>query len=130
MAMTLGAAIQGDMAEAVKVKLNVGGTFVIYSGTPPANAQTALSGNTALATHTLSTFTRSGGVVTAGAIADDTIDASGAATFFRCIVSGTAELQGSVGTSGSGADAIVNSTTYTSGGTSQVISMSFTAPAS
>ncbi len=129
MTMTLGAAIQGDMAESAKVKLNAGGTFVIYSGTPPANAQTALSGNTALATHTLPTFTRSGGVVTAGVVSNDTIDASGTATFFRCIVSGTAELQGTVGTSGSGADAIVNSTTYTSGGTSQVTAMSFTVPA-
>ena len=126
MAMTLGAAIQGDMAEAAKLKLNAGGTFVIYSGTPPANAQAALSGNTALATHTLSTFSRSGGVVTAGAIANDTIDATGTATFFRCIISGTAELQGTVGTSGT--DAIVNSTSYVSGGTSQVISMSFTVP--
>lgn len=129
MTMTLGAAIQGDMAEAAKVKLNAGGTFVIYSGTPPANAQTALSGNTALAAHALPTFTRSGGVVTAGAISNDAIDASGTATFFRCIVSGTTELQGAVGVSGSGADAIVNSTTYTSGGTSQVTAMSFTVPA-
>ncbi len=130
MSMTLGAAIQGDMAEAAKVKLNAGGTFVIYSGTPPANVQAALSGNTPLATHTLPTFTRSGGTVNAGAIADDTIDATGMATFFRCIVGGTAELQGSVGLAGSGADAIVNSTSYTSGGTSQVTSMSFTMPAS
>ena len=93
----------------------------------PANAQTALSGNTALATHTLPTFTRSTGTVTAGAITNDTIDASGTATFFRCIVSGTAELQGTVGTSGT--DAIVNSTTYVIGGTSQVTAMSFTVPA-
>lgn len=127
MAMTLGAATQADMAEAVKVRLNLGGTFVIYSGTMPTNAQTALSGNTALATHTLPTFTRSTGTVTAGAITNDTIDASGTATFFRCIVSGTAELQGTVGTSGT--DAILNSTAYVIGGTSQVTAMSFTVPA-
>lgn len=127
MAITLGAASQADMAEALKLKLNAGGTFVIYSGTMPANAQAALSGNTALATHTLAAFTRSGGTVTAGAITNDTIDATGTATFFRCIVGGTAELQGTVGTSGT--DAIVNTTSYVTGGTSQVTSMAFTVPA-
>lgn len=129
MAITLGTTAQGNAAEGVRTTLNTGGTFVIYDGTPPANAQAALSGNNVLATHTLPTFTRSGGTVTAGAITDATISATGTATFFRCIV-GTAQIQGSVGLSGSGADAIVNSTSYTSGGTSQVTSMSFTMPAS
>ena len=127
--ITLGADTQAQVAEALKTKLNAGGTFVIYSGTPPANAQAALSGNTVLATHTLSTFTRSGAVVTAGAISNVTPSANGTASFFRCIVSGVAEIQGSVTVSGGGGDAIVNNTTYSTAGTSQVISMAFTAPA-
>lgn len=130
MAISTGTVTQGAAAEGVRTTLNTGGTFVIYSGTPPTNAQTALSGNTVLATHTLATFSRTGGTVTAGAISDVTNAATGTATFFRCIVSGTAEIQGTVGVSGSGADAIVNSTAYTSGGTSQVVSMSFTVPSS
>lgn len=127
--ITLGADSQAQVAEALKTKLNAGGTFVIYSGTPPANAQAALSGNTVLATHTLATFTRSGAVVTSGAIGNVTPSANGVATFFRCIVSGVAEIQGTVTTSGGGGDAIVNNTTYSTTGTSQVTSMAFTAPA-
>lgn len=127
--ITLGADSQAQVAEALKTKLNTGGTFVIYSGTPPANAQAALSGNTVLATHTLVTFTRSGAVVTSGAISNVTPAANGVATFFRCIVSGAAEVQGTVTASGGGGDAIVNNTTYSTTGASQVTSMAFTAPA-
>lgn len=52
MAITLGTTAQGNAAEGVRTTLNTGGTFVIYDGTPPANAQAALSGNNVLATHT------------------------------------------------------------------------------
>lgn len=129
MAITLGADSQAQVAEALRVKLNAGGTFVIYSGAPPANAQAALSGNTVLATHTLAAFTRAGAVVTSGAISNVTPSANGVATFFRCIVAGVAEIQGTVSTPGGGGDAIVNNTTYSTSGTSQVTSMAFTAPA-
>jgi hypothetical protein len=127
--ITLGADSQAQVAEALRVKLNAGGTFVIYSGTPPANAQAALSGNTVLATHTLPSFSRSGAVVSAGAVSDVTPSANGTASFFRCIVSGVSEIQGTVTTSGGGGDAIVNSLTYSTTGTSRVTSMAFTAPA-
>ena len=103
------------------------GTLTIYSGTPPANANTALSGNTALAQHTIAGFQAAvAGVATADAIADDTIDNSGTATFAR-IVAGSYTVQLSVGTSG--AEVIVNSTTFVATGTSTVNSLTLTEPA-
>jgi hypothetical protein len=100
------------------------GTLTIYSGTPPANADTALSGNTALAAHTLDGFAAaSAGSMSAEAIADDTIDATGTATFAR-IVSGSYTEQLTLGTSG--AQVIVSTTSYVAGGTSQIISVTVT----
>jgi heme O synthase-like polyprenyltransferase len=100
------------------------GTLTIYSGTPPANADTALSGNTALAAHTLAGFAAaSAGSMSANAVADDTIDATGTATFAR-IVSGSYTEQLTLGTSG--AQVIVSTTSYVAGGTSQIISVTVT----
>lgn len=95
--------------------------MTIYSGTPPASADAALSGNTALAAHTLTGFAAaSNGTMAANAIANDTIDATGTATFCR-IVAGSYTEQLAVGTTGT--PVIVNSTSYVIGGTSQVVSM-------
>jgi len=100
------------------------GTLTIYSGTAPANADTALSGNTALAVHTLAGFAgASSGSMSANAIADDTIDATGTATFAR-IVSGSYVEQLTLGTIG--AQVIVSSTSYVAGGTSQITSVTIT----
>jgi heme O synthase-like polyprenyltransferase len=100
------------------------GTLTIYSGTPPANDDAALSGNTALAAHTLAGFaSASSGSMTANAITDDTIDATGTATFAR-IESGSYVEQLTVGTSG--AQVIVSSTSYVAGGTSQITSVTIT----
>lgn len=97
--------------------------MTIYSGTPPANADAELSGNTALATHTLAGFAAaSSGSMAANAIANDTIDADGTATFCR-IVAGLFTEQLAVGVSGSGAPVIVSSTGYVIGGTSQIVLM-------
>lgn len=97
------------------------GTLTIYSGTPPASADAALSGNTALATHTMTGFAAaSGGSMTANAIANSSISATGTGTFAR-IVSGSYVEQLTVGTSG--ANVIVNTTSYVIGGTSQITSV-------
>ena len=75
----------------------------IYSGTPPADADAALSGNTLLAELTCaSPFapSASGGVLTASAItSDSSADATGTATFFRVYKSDgtTCVVQGTVG---------------------------------
>jgi hypothetical protein len=95
--------------------------LTIYSGTVPASADAALSGNTALAAHTLTGFgAASAGSMTANAITNDTIDATGTATFCR-LVAGSYTEQLLVGTSGT--PVIVNTTSYVSGGVSQIVSI-------
>lgn len=96
-------------------------TLTIYSGTVPASADAALSGNTALAAHTLTGFgAASAGSMAANAITNDTIDATGTATFCR-LVAGSYTEQLLVGTSGT--PVIVNTTSYVSGGVSQIVSI-------
>lgn len=96
-------------------------SMVIYSGSVPASADAALSGNTALATHTLTGWAAaSSGSKTANAVANATIAADGTATFCR-LTAGSYVEQLLVGTSGT--PVIVNTTSYTSGGTSQVTSI-------
>lgn len=91
----------------------------IYDGTPPADVDTALSGNTLLAQLTCNaTFApaASGGTLTLNAISDDTsADNTGTASFFRIYQSnGTTQvMQGSVGTSG--ADLNLNSVSLSAG---------------
>ena len=102
---TTGANAARDAAlNAIAATLN-GGTLDIYSGTAPANADGALSGNTLLATATLGSpafGAASAGVITANAIAGDTsADATGPPTFFRLRASGGAVVyQGTAGASG------------------------------
>jgi hypothetical protein len=101
------------------------GSLVIYSGTAPANAKTALSGNTVLATHTMAGFTVSGGTVTANAIADATITATGTntPTFIRILVSGVAQYQENVGSG-----VTLSDPNYVENGTSKVNSLVITVP--
>lgn len=66
------------------------GKLRIYSGTRPVNANAALAGNTLLAELTLgaTSYTESGGVLTASAIAPDALaDANGTASFARIVQS-------------------------------------------
>lgn len=108
----------------------------IYSGTAPANAAAALSGNTQLAQLTMaatpfSGFTDTGtaGRATAGTItADSSADATGTATFFRILDSAgtTVKAQGSVGTASS--DLILNTTSITLGSTVSITSATFDLP--
>lgn len=77
----------------------------IYSGTQPADANTALSGNTLLAELPCSDpcGTESNGVLTFSAITtDSSANATGTATFFRVVQSDgtTVAFDGTVGTSG------------------------------
>lgn len=90
--------------DAITPSLN-GGTLDIYSGTAPANADAALSGNTLLASLPLGSpafGAAASGVATANAItADSSADATGTPTFFRLRTSGGAVVyQGTAGASG------------------------------
>ena len=98
-----------------------GGSLVIYSGTPPAGPNEALSANTVLATFTFAAAASwaapSGGVETLDIpVLTVTAAATGTATFFRLLGSAdttTGRVQGTVGTSG--ADFNLSSTAITSG---------------
>lgn len=103
-------------AAALAALLN-NGYLRIYSGTKPANANTALSGNTLLAElrFAATAFPAAvAGLLTANAItADSSADASGTASFFRALESDgtTVVMDGTVGTSGT--NMIVPTTTIT-----------------
>ena len=129
----IAAAQRNRAADAVCARMN-GGPAVIYSGTVPASADAALSGNTALATLTMGNpafGAASNGVATANAItADSSADASGVATFMRIFeVGGTAVVtQMTVGTSG--AECILSSVNIVAGGPVSISSLTYTQAAS
>jgi hypothetical protein len=118
---------------ALDAALNVlnGGFIQVYTGTQPATPDTALSGNTLLATLSLNGTafsSASAGTKTANAIASGTAVATGAATFARAFKSddATAVIDGSVGTSGT--DFILNDVNITTGGTVSLTSWSVSMP--
>jgi len=81
-------------------------------------------GVTVLATHTLAGFgAASNGTVTANAIADDTIDATGTADNAK-LIDGSTEYDLTLGTSGT--DVVVSTTNYIIGETSSVNSLAIT----
>lgn len=125
MAITIGLNAQNAMVTAMANTIGTG-SLVIYSGTAPANAKAALSGNTVLATHTVAGFgAASNGVCTANAIAAATVAATGTATFARVLVASVAEWQGVIGS-----DITIDNASLVAGGTSNVTSFTLTQPAS
>lgn len=114
-----------------KTLLN-GGKLRIYSGTQPATASTAISGNTLLAELTFNATAfgaSSNGVATANSITPVTAAATGTATWFRALDSGGVDVtdnvyDGTVGTATS--DLIINSTAIQSGAQVSVTSLTLT----
>lgn len=106
----------------------------IYSGTRPANADTALSGNTLLAELTgNATFApaASGGVLTANAITGDTsADNGGAASFARVFESDGTTVIGdlSVTATGGGGEIEFATTTFVQGVAVGLTSLTITLP--
>lgn len=101
---TLSNAAASLAADAVLATLN-SGFLDIYSGTQPAGPDTAVTSQVKLARLTLNATAfgaAANGVATANAITGDaSADATGTASWFRCLTSGgTAVFDGSVGTSG------------------------------
>lgn len=103
--VSVAVATRNAQADALSVNLD-GGTIKIYSGTVPADADTALSGNTLLAEIPFqpdAAPAASSGTVTfdTTGMTDSSVNASGIASFFRAETSGSAVvMQGQVGTSG------------------------------
>jgi hypothetical protein len=114
---------------AVLTALCNGGTINLYSGTQPANANTAVGvGNTLLATLTFNGTAFGSpvaGVATANAITSGTAIATGTATWFRALKSDgvTVVYDGSVGTSG--ANLNLNSTAIQINATVSITSLTF-----
>jgi hypothetical protein len=108
------------------------GYLRIYSGTKPASADTALSGNTLLAELRFGATAfgaASSGTATANAITQDaSADATGTATFARLLSSDgtTAVIDITVGTSG--AELNLSTTSIAAGVIVQVTSMTITQP--
>ena len=102
----------------------------IYSGTKPATADTALSGNTLLAElryNVTSAPAASNGVLTMNSMtADSSADATGTATFFRALRADgtTVVFDGTVGTSG--CDMNLTSTSIVVGGAVSVTAHTYT----
>jgi hypothetical protein len=100
-----------------------GALINIYSGSQPANANTAISGQTLLVTLTVtgSFGTDSNGTITLSTVANGTAVATNTATFFRITKSDTTTvvMDGSVATSD--ADLVLNNTSIATG---QVVSIS------
>jgi hypothetical protein len=123
------------MQDAATVKLDAGSsgaTIKIYTGTQPANADTALSGNTLLATLTMTDPAgpaSSSGTFTASAITEDAAaDATGTATFARVADSaGVTVFDCTVGTSGEVVN--LNTVSIVTGGPVRITSCTLSIPA-
>lgn len=125
--------------DAILALLNVGGAgeIKIFTGAPPATAETADTG-TLLATLPLSATafpasvdnSAGGATATANAITSATAGATGTAGYFRgyphSVTTTDAVIQGTVGTSA--ADMIIPSTSITTGETVSVTSWTVTQP--
>lgn len=108
------------------------GKLRIYTASKPANADTALSGQTLLAELTLNATAfgaASNGVATANAItSDSSADNTGTAAWFRVLASNgtTVIYDGTVGTSG--CDLNLNTTSITSGAQVAITALTITVP--
>lgn len=122
-AFKISQAVSDSMLTTLKALPN-SGSLVIYSGTVPTNPDTALSGNTALATFTISA-TACGAISTSSGLrvctmsfsaSTVTASATGTATFARMFESNgtTVDADWSVGTSGT--DITLNSVSITISG--------------
>jgi hypothetical protein len=98
----------------IDTQLGAGSKLVIYSGTPPANAQAALAGNAAIATITGITYgAATGGIKTITASTPDGNAVGGTASFYRQLkADNTAIMQGAVGTAaGPGVELVITTPT-------------------
>lgn len=129
-------AAQNAAANAIVDLIDAGaaaGSIKIYDGTMPADASTAVSTQTLLATLTFSDPAfgdAAAGVATAGSITSDTsADATGTASWARIADSdGTTVCDVDVGESGDGATVTLNTTAITAGGEVALTAFTFTMP--
>lgn len=104
------------------------GTINIYSGPQPVNANTALSGNTLLATLTFASTAWGSpvsGLLTANAITPGTAVATGTATFARIVESSGLTTVYDIQVNVSGAGLNLNTTSIVSGNPVSISSLTY-----
>jgi hypothetical protein len=133
--MNISYASANAAANAIGALCDVGGAgkLIIYDGSQPANADTAVSTQSPLATFTLGATAfgaASNGVKTANSIGAVTAGNSGTAAWFRVTnYNGASVLwDGTVGATGGTEDLILSSTTITAGGSVSITSWTYTQP--
>lgn len=129
MAIKLTTAARNAELDALTTTIGNAALLRIYNGSRPADANTAVSGQTLLAELTCGTpfaGAASSGTLTANSITSDTdANAAGTASWYRLVTSGgTAVLDGDVGTSG--ADLNLNTTSIAQHATVSVTSWTLT----
>lgn len=123
--------MRNALLDAIETNIGTSAVLKIRTGAAPATVATADSG-TVLATLNLPSdwmaAASSGSKALAGTWQDASADATGTAAHFRIYATDgtTAHIQGTVGTSG--ADMIVDSTSFTAGQSFSVTSFTLTAP--
>jgi hypothetical protein len=131
---SLAVAARNGMLDTLNTAVGASGRLRVYSGTKPATADTALSGNTLLADLALSATAfaaAAGGSVSLNAVSDDTsADNNGTATWATITkADGTTRIiDGTCATSS--ADFVIDNATIVAGQTVKLISYSFSLPAS
>lgn len=131
MALQFSTALRNAMLDQIESTISTAPVLKIRTGAAPANVAAADSG-TVLATLTLPSdwmaAASSGSKALAGTWQDTSADATGTAAHFRIYASDgtTAHIQGTVGTSG--ADLIVDSTSFTATQSFSISTFTLTAP--
>ena len=124
-------AVATAQLDALTVSLNTG-FLRFYSGTQPATADTALSGNTLLAELTFAATafpSATNGVAVANAITQDSsANATGTATFARALASNGTTVVADFTVSTSGADINLVTTSITATQVVQITSFQLTQP--
>lgn len=128
--------LRNPLADAIIAAIDAGagpGTLKFYTGTQPASADDALSGNTLLGTLTFDDpcGTKSNGVITFGVITEDSsADATGTATWARIQDSaGNVVFDCDVSGIGGGGSIEMNDVDIVAGGPIQIDSFAITVPA-
>ncbi|MBA3678378.1 MAG: hypothetical protein H0W74_13420 [Sphingosinicella sp.] len=120
--------LTNDFLDQVDIRIGSGGFLRFYTGTKPATADAALSGNTQLAELPLSSVSfgvASGRTITAAAITTDTTaDATGTATWATLVTSaGVRHVDLTVGEAADSADITVDNKAFQAGADIAVTSL-------
>ena len=128
MALGYSTALRNNRLDAITTAAGSNAVLRIYSGVRPATGGTETTQLVQLACAATFAPGASGGVLTANTITDGTATESGTATWWRLQTSGgTQVIDGDVGSSGSGADMELSSTSIVEGGTVSITSFEITA---